>query len=68
MKLSDAFKQGYREYDRKFTLGYTSRKPMRPENKQVYTAGGSRKGELYYMAPCWKSTIYCYRVYIRKAE
>jgi len=48
-----------------YQSGYVSRKA--DMSKQiVYEAKGSRKGQFYVLAPCFKSTRYCYRQYLKK--
>ena len=46
--------------------GYVSRRGD-IENSIVYIAGkGKRAGQLYYLAPAYDSTLYCWRVYLVK--
>ena len=47
--------------------GYISR-IKDPLKGRVYEARGKRKGQLYYLEPNWKSTRYCYRVYLKKED
>lgn len=54
---------GYEVYATAYQRGYVSRRGDW-RDAIVYTAGGSRRGELYYLAPSYKSTRYCLRRYI----
>ena len=46
--------------------GYVSRRGD-IENSIVYIAGkGKRYGQLYYLAPAYDSTFYCWRVWLTK--
>ena len=65
MTYQDAINQGYTIYDKSYQSGYVSRKADLLK-AVVHTAKGNRKGEQYILAPCWRSTRYCYRLYIRK--
>ena len=51
-------------YSERYQRGYVSRRANRLDQR-VYVAGGTRRGELYYLAPTYASTQYCVRVYIR---
>lgn len=66
MTVADAFALGYRPYDQKYQRGYVSRVTWNESDAEVLTAGGNRKGELYFLAPAWETSNYCYRVYLRK--
>jgi hypothetical protein len=63
--VNDYLADGYVEVDRTLQRGYVSRTSDIGQ-REVCVAGGSRAGELYYDAPNWDSTRYCYRVYISK--
>ena len=65
MTVQEALAAGYKEADRTFQRGYLSRKTD-VFKQEVKSAGGSRQGQIYYLAPCWKTTNYCYRVYLTK--
>ncbi len=52
----------------KYQVGYVSRKNYNPDNAHVYTAGGSRAGQLYILAPCYDSTRFCFRQYLKERE
>lgn len=52
-------------YKTAYQRGYVSHKTI-IDNQQLMIADGSRAGEVYYLAPCYTSTQYCYRVYISK--
>lgn len=65
MNLKEALEQGYKMADMKYQRGYVSRKTNREEQK-VQVAGGSRKGQLYVLVPCFESTQYCYRLYLTR--
>lgn len=63
--VAEALAAGYHRIDTKFQRGYVSRRSD-INALPVHVAGGSRRGELYYLSPSWKSTTYCYRVYLAK--
>lgn len=67
MTVREAMGQGYRVCDVKWQRGYISRKTEVMEQPML-TAGGNRKGELYFVKPSFSSTNYCLRVYLRKRE
>ena len=58
---------GWETYDSRWTKGYISRK-SKPVDWPICTAGGSRRGALFYRHPSWESTHYCYRTYIRPGK
>lgn len=62
--LSQATEAGYKLGDYRRQRGYVSRKPA--NDRAVFVAGGNRAGELYYLAPCFDSSQYCWRVYLYK--
>lgn len=64
--LGEAIAAGYTRGDAAYQRGYVSRKAMPDENRPVFVAGGRRKGQLYYLAPCADSTQYCYRIYLHE--
>ena len=66
MTLKEAIANGYKIGDRKMQRGYVSRKIPNCTDIPVFVAGGRRKNEFYYLAPCWNSTRYCYRQYLHK--
>lgn len=66
--LKDAFEEGYRPYEIKTQKGYCTRKKRLPEQIEVFFAEGNRKGQPYYFEPCYFSTRYCYRMYLRKED
>lgn len=63
MTYADAIKAGYREADIKYQRGYIRRRAD-PDAQPVRVAGGSRKGQLYVLLPCFTSTQYCFRQYL----
>lgn len=65
MTYRDAIKQGYRFADATYQRGYVSRR-INLYNQKVLIAGGRRQGQLYILAPCYHSTIYCLRYYLSK--
>lgn len=65
MTAAEALNQGYEFKELRFQHGYISRK-MTLEDAEVLEAGGRRKGQLYFLWPNFKSTRYCYRVYLEK--
>lgn len=66
MTLREALDEGYKLNNMTYQRGYVTRKPRKPEEIWVKTAGGTRKGELYILMPCFTSTRFCYRVYLSK--
>lgn len=47
--------------------GYVSRRATlrkKCDDRPVYAAGGSRKGQLYYLSPRYDTTRYCWRCYL----
>ncbi len=60
--------------DRKITVietkaqpGYLSRRTLarkERDDRPVFVAGGTRKGQLYYLNPRYDTTRYCWRCYI----
>ena len=56
--------RGWRLADMSYERGYRSRRDKSPERGPVYMAGGQRRGELYYLEPCYTSSNYCMRVYM----
>lgn len=65
MTAAEAFNQGYEVKELRFQRGYVSRKTTL-EDAEVIEAKGRRKGQLYFLWPNFKSTRYCYRVYLEK--
>ena len=65
MTAAEALNQGYEFKELRFQHGYVSRK-ITLEAAEVLEAKGSRKGQLYFLWPNFKSTRYCYRVYLEK--
>lgn len=63
MTYLDAIKAGYKTADTKYQRGYVSRLAG-PDAQPVRTAGGTRKGQLYVLLPCYCSTQYCIRQYL----
>lgn len=60
--LSEFVGAGYTEYFTSYQRGYVTRKPRANSDIQVLQG---RKG-FYYLAPSFKSTRYCVRVYLKK--
>ena len=67
LTLAEARKYGYTESgELTRQAGYVSRKGN-PEQSIVYIAGkGKRQGQFYYLAPCYDTTRYCLRVWLKK--
>lgn len=65
MTYIDAIKQGYCLSDITYQKGYVSRR-VNLYDQKVLIAGGRRQGQLYILAPCYHSTIYCLRYYLSK--
>lgn len=66
MTYANAIASGYKPGEVKYQRGYVSRKGYDLDNATVYTAKGSRNGQLYVLTPCWTSTQYCFRQYLTK--
>ena len=64
-------KKGYTNfdiYDIKLERGYISRKKdieMPYEDHQIHIASGRRKGDIFIYLPCYYSSQYCHRAYIK---
>ena len=67
MTYGEALNNGYRDSDIQFERGYVSRK-CNVLDQSVKTAGGNRRGQLYVSLPCWCSSYYCYRQYLKKID
>ena len=67
LTLETAREYGYTESgERTKQSEYVSRRGD-IEKSLVYIAGkGRRAGQFYYLAPCYDSTLYCWRVYLKK--
>lgn len=68
MKYYEALEQGWRPADTKYTRRYVSRTKFELDEAECHEGKGRRKGQLYILAPCWESTTYCYRHYLKKGE
>lgn len=66
MTYAETKKNGYVDADCKYFRGYISRK-VNEDDQLVKVAGGRRKGQLYVELPCWHSTNYAVRQYLKKA-
>lgn len=47
--------------------GYVSRRTLarkERDDRPVYVAGGTRKGQLYYLSPRYDTSRYCWRCYL----
>lgn len=62
---ADAIRAGYREIGQAYQRGYVSRRTAR-DTLPIRVAGGNRRGELFVLAPCFRSTQYAVRVYLAK--
>lgn len=64
-------KKGYTEFDITDTTlerGYVSRKKdieIPYEEHEIYMAGGRRKGQWFIYLPCYYSSQYCHRAYLK---
>lgn len=69
LNLRDAREMGFTETgEMTREVGYVSRRGN-PDFSIVYIAGkGKRAGQFYYLAPCYDTTRYCWRVYIARRE
>ena len=66
--VADYLAAGWVEGEATRQRGYVSRKSFSSADQVVRVAGGSRKGQLYYIAPAWDSTTYSYRQYLYKGN
>lgn len=66
MTYCEALIAGWKPADTKWTVGYVSRKSFCLDEAVCHEAGGTRKGQLYILAPSWDSTQFCYRHYLTK--
>lgn len=64
-------KKGYTDVkitDKKLERGYVSRKKdteISYEQHELYMARGRRKNEMFIYLPCFHSSQYCYRAYLK---
>lgn len=65
MNYKQAQDQGYYIYRTAWQKKYISRK-ININDQPVLIAGGNCKGELYIEGPCWISTQYSFRHYLKK--
>lgn len=65
MTLKEAISDGYTLADQAYFRGYVSRK-VEADNQPVKVAGGRRKGDLYVELPCFHSSTYSIRQYLRR--
>ena len=67
MTYKQARENGYRHFgESAYSRGYISRKTELTDNTQCYCAGGKQAGKIFYEMPCFDSTQYHIRVYMRK--
>ena len=65
------YKKGYTEFkvtDTTLERGYVSRKKdieIPYEDHVLHMAGGRRKGQLFIYLPCYYSSQYCHRAYLK---
>ena len=58
---------GYEISDVKCQRGYVSRKNIPNCDIPVYIVNrGKRTGDVFIIRPCFSSTLFCYRLYLRK--
>ena len=67
MTLHEALLNGYKVREYKYQRGYVSRK-INLANQPVLTGKGYRKNQLYVLIPCFTSTQYCFRAYLKKDD
>lgn len=67
MTVKELKAHGYVETDSTYQRGYIRRRGYDEDAQQVRTAGGSRKGQYYYLAPAYQTSQYCIRRYMAKA-
>ena len=64
-------KKGYTQFsitDTTLERGYVSRKKdieIPYEDHTIYMAGGRRKGQIFIYLPCYYSSQYCHRAYLK---
>ena len=66
MTLGQAYNEGYTEGRTSLQRGYTSRKKLIDNTTHVYKSGKNGTGALYYIKPCFISTNYSIRQYLKK--
>ena len=68
MTLAEAYELGYVETREQPHKGYVTRRKRDPEDIPVYrvrkSSRGTKAGALYYYAPRYDKTWYCWRVYL----
>ena len=68
--IEEARRAGYTESGEcSYQNGYISRREelRLKDNNRVYVAGkGKQCGKLFYLYPCYNSTRYCMRVYLKR--
>ena len=62
---AEAKVMGYAAGRESWQRGYVSRK-ANIDNQPVHIAGGKMKGKIYILAPSWRSSQYCKRIYLIK--
>lgn len=70
LTLRDAMDMGYAlTGELSYQVGYVSRKSKVNDETAVYIAGrGERAGQLFILTPCFTSTRYCFRQYLRRGN
>lgn len=59
---------GYTWGDTSWQRGYIKRTGYDEDEQTVHVAGGSRKGQYYYLAPAKDTSLYCVRQYMVRKE
>lgn len=66
--FGEALSLGYKKADMQYQLGYVRRRNFDLNEARLHVAGGHRKGELYALAPCYNTSRFCLRVYLKKED
>lgn len=62
--VAEALAAGWTLADRAYQRGYCSRRAYNLDAQPLHKAGGRRRGQLYAIAPCYRSSQYCIRQYL----
>lgn len=67
MNVAEALADGWVfSDDVTYQKGYVSRKGFDRYSAEVHEGKGFRKGQLYFLSPCYHTTQYCFRTYLKR--